>query len=193
MKTSLLLIDIQKEYFPGGKNELVKPLEAANQAHELLQCFREHGQHHVHIQHVATKPGATTFLPGTPGCDIHDSVAHFEGEPLVIKHFPNAFRETNLLQLLKDQGTERVLITGMMTHMCVDATARAAADLGFQVIVAEDACATKDLKYGGTTIPADQVHKEFLAALKASYGEVITSEQVIVRLAADHEKAKGGK
>ncbi len=193
MKTSLLLIDIQKEYFPGGKNELVRPLEAANKAHELLQCFREHNQHHVHIQHVATKPGATTFLPGTAGCDIHDSVAHFEGEPLVVKHHPNAFRDTNLLQLLREEGTERVLITGMMTHMCVDATARAAADFGFQVLVAEDACATKDLKYGDTTIPAEHVHKAFLAALKSSYGEVMTSEQVIVRLAADNEKLKSGK
>jgi nicotinamidase-related amidase len=192
MKTSLLLIDIQNEYFPGGKNPLVEPLEAANKAHELLQCFREHHQHHVHIQHVATKPGATTFVRGDRGCDIHDSVAHFEGEPLVVKHHPNSFRETNLLEMLREQGTERVVITGMMSHMCVDATARAAGDLGFQVLVAEDACATKDLKYGDTTIPAEHVHKAFMAALK-SYGEVMTSEQVIVRLAADNEKLRSGK
>lgn len=191
MKTSLLLIDIQKEYFPGGKSELVRPLEAAQKAHELLQCFREHHQHHVHVQHVATKPGATTFVRGTAGCDIHDAVAHFEGEPLVVKHHPNSFRETNLMELLREQGTERVVITGMMTHMCVDATARAAGDLGFQVLIAEDACATKDLTYGDTKIPADHVHKAFLAALK-SYGEVLTVEQIIVRLAAEHEKAASG-
>ena len=65
-----------------------------------------------------------------------------------------------------------MVITGMMTHMCVDATARAAADLGFKVIVVEDACATRDLNYGETTIPAEHVHKAFLAALK-SYGEVM--------------------
>lgn len=192
MKTSLLLIDIQNEYFPGGKNPLVRPFEAANMAHELLQCFREHHQHHVHIQHVSTKPGATTFMRGDRGCDIHDSVAHFEGEPLVVKHYPNSFRETSLLEILREQGTERVVITGMMSHMCVDATARAAGDLGFQVVVAEDACATKDLQYGDTTIPAELVHKAFMEALK-SYGEVMTSEQVIVRLAADIEKLKNAK
>jgi nicotinamidase-related amidase len=132
---------------------------------------------------VSTRQGATFLLPGDRGADIHDSVAHFEGEPLVVKHHPNAFRETQLLEFLRRQEIERVVVTGMMTHMCVDATARAAADLGFQVIVVEDACATRDLKYGEATIPAEHVHKAFLAALK-SYGEVLSSEQVIVRLAA---------
>ena len=187
MKTALLMIDIQKDYFPGGKMELVKPLEAAENANMLLQCFRDHKQKTVHIQHVSLKSDATFFIPGDSGTDIHDAVPHFEGEPLVVKHHPNSFRETNLLEMLTGWGTERVIITGMMTHMCVDATARAAADFGFQVIVAEDACATRDLKYGDTTIPADHVHKAFLAALK-SYGQVMTSEQVIVHLAAEQAK-----
>jgi nicotinamidase-related amidase len=188
MKTALLLIDIQNDYFPGGKMELVEPLAAAKQAHELLQCFRDHEQKTVHIQHVSLKPDASFFISGDRGTDIHDAVAHFEGEPLVQKHYPNSFRETNLLDLLKGWAVERVVITGMMTHMCVDATARAAADFGFQVIVAEDACATRDLKYGETTIPAGQVHKAFLAALK-SYGQVMPAEQILAYLAAEREKA----
>src|SRR5512138_2853152 len=192
MKTSLLLIDIQNDYFPGGKMELVKPLEAAKKAYELLQCFREHNQHHVHIQHVSTRPGATFFLPDGDGVNIHDSVAHFEGEPLIIKHYPNSFRETNLLELIKEQGTERVVITGMMTHMCVDATARAAGDLGFQVIVVEDACASRDLQFSDTTIPAEHVHKAFLAALQ-SYGQVMTAEQVIVHLAGEYERSDASR
>ena len=184
MKTALLIIDIQNDYFPGGKFPLENPLEAANRAYELLQCFREHGGYHVHIQHISKKSDATFFIPGDRGTDIHDSVAHFEGEPIVYKHFPNSFRETNLLELLKDWGIERVIITGMMTHMCVDATARAAADLGFQVWIAEDACATRDLKYGETVIPAEHVHKAFMAALK-SYGQVMPTEQIIAKLAME--------
>jgi nicotinamidase-related amidase len=191
MKTALLLIDIQNDYFPGGKMELVNPLAAAKKVYSLLQCFREHGPqgaaHHIHIQHVSLKPDAAFFISGDRGTDIHDSVAHFEGEPLVQKHYPNSFRGTNLLELLKGWGVERVIITGMMTHMCVDATTRAAADFGFQVIVAEDACATRDLKYGETLIPAEHVHKAFLAALK-SYGQVMTSEQVITLLAGEQDK-----
>ena len=184
MKTALLVIDIQKDYFPGGKYPLVEPLAAAKNAYMLLQCFREHGGHHVHIQHISLKPDATFFIKGDSGSDIHDSAAHFEGEPIVYKHYPNSFRETNLMELLKEWGIERVVITGMMTHMCVDATSRAAADFGFKVIIAEDACATRDLKYGDTIIPADHVHKAFLAALK-SYGDVMKSDEVIALLSGE--------
>jgi nicotinamidase-related amidase len=187
MKTALLVIDIQKDYFEGGKFPLVNPLAAAKKAYELLQCFREHNGYHIHIQHISIKPDAAFFVKGDSGSDIHDSVAHFEGEPIAYKHYPNSFRETNLLEMLKEWGIERVVITGMMTHMCVDATARAAADFGFQVIVAEDACATRDLQYGDTTIPAELVHKSFLAALK-SYGRVMKSEEIIALLASEMVK-----
>jgi nicotinamidase-related amidase len=182
MKTALLVIDIQKDYFPGGKFPLVDPLPAAKKAYMLLQCFREHGGHHVHIQHIALNPNAPFFVRGTTGSDIHDSAAHFVGEPIVYKHYPNSFRETGLLEILQGWKIERLIITGMMTHMCVDATARAAADLGFQIIVVEDACATCDLTYGDTVIPADHVHKAFLASLK-SYGQVIKADEVIALLA----------
>jgi nicotinamidase-related amidase len=184
MKTALLIIDIQKDYFPGGKYPLVKPLEAAQKAYMILQCFREKGGHHVHIQHISIEPDATFFISGDRGTDIHDSVAHFEGEPIVYKHEPNAFLNTDLLDLLNSWEIERVVITGMMTHMCVDATARAASDLGFQVIIAEDACATRDLTYGDTTVSAEHVHKAFLAALK-SYGRVMKSDEIIALLAAE--------
>jgi nicotinamidase-related amidase len=184
MKTALILIDIQNDYFPGGKMELEGPLLAAKQAHELLQCFRDHSLPTVHIQHVSLKSDATFFLPGDRGTDIHDITAHYEGEPLVQKHYPNAFRETNLEGLLREWGIERVIVCGMMTHMCVDATARAAADLGFQLIVAEDACATRTLTYGETTIPAGHVHKAFLAALK-SYGKVLPVEGILAHLAME--------
>jgi len=187
MKTALLVIDIQKDYFPGGKYPLVNPLEAAQKAYIILQCFRESGHHHVHIQHVSLEPDATFFISGDRGTDIHDSATHFEGEPIVYKHEPNSFLNTNLLELLKSWEIERVVITGMMTHMCVDATARAASDLGFQVIIAEDACATRDLKYGDTTIPAELVHKSFLAALK-SYGKVMRSDEIIALLAGEMVK-----
>ncbi len=190
MKTALLLIDFQKDYFPGGKYPLVNAPEAAQKAYMLLQCFREHRAHggrHVHIQHISKKPDAAYFIPGDRGTDIHDSVAHFEGEPIVYKHEKNAFLNTDLLELLKTWEIERVVITGMATHMCVDATARAAYDLGFQLIVAEDACATRDLKFGDTVIPADLVQKAFLAALKA-YGKVMRSEEILALLAAERVK-----
>jgi len=187
MNTALLIIDIQKDYFEGGKYPLVNPLDAAKNAYMLLQCFREHNGQHVHIQHISLEPNAAFFVKGDSGSDIHDAVAHFEGEPIVYKHEPNSFLNTTLLDMLKEWEIQRVVITGMMTHMCVDATTRAASDLGFQVIVAEDACATRDLKYGDTIIPAEHVHKAFLAALR-SYGKVMKSDEIIALLAAEMVK-----
>ena len=181
MKTALILIDIQNDYFPGGKGELEGPLEAATQARKLLDFFRQQKWPTVHIQHVATRPGATTFLPETEGVKIHASIAPLAGETVIVKHFPNSFRETNLLEHLKRLDIERLVICGMMTHMCVDATVRAAADFGYPVIVAADACTTRALTYGETKVPAGQVHAAFLAALK-SYGQVLMTEETLEQL-----------
>jgi nicotinamidase-related amidase len=181
MKTALILVDIQNDYFPGGKGELESPLEASAQARKLLDFFRQQKQPTVHIQHVATRPGATTFLPGTEGVKFHASIAPRSGETIIQKHFPNSFRETSLLEHMKGLGVERLVICGMMTHMCVDATVRAAVDYGYPVLLAADACATRALTYGETQIPAGQVHKAFLAALK-SYGQVLTTDEVLAQI-----------
>ena len=181
MKTVLILIDIQNDYFPGGKGELENPIAAAAQARKLLDFFRARNWPTVHIQHVATRPGAVTFLPGTEGVKIHDSVAPLPGETVIVKHFPNSFRETNLLEHLKGLGAERLALCGMMTHMCVDAGMRAAADLGYTVLLAADACTTRALTYGEVTVPAEHVHTAFLAALK-SYGQVLKTEEILGQL-----------
>jgi nicotinamidase-related amidase len=178
MKTALILIDIQNDYFPGGKGELVQPLEAAGQARRLLDFFRQQGWPTVHIQHVAIRPGAVTFLPDTKGVKIHESIAPLPGETVIIKHYPNSFRETNLLEHLQSLGIERLVICGMMTHMCVEACTRAAVDLGYPVLLAADACATRTLTYGDVTVPAEHVHAAALAALK-SYAQVLSTDEVL--------------
>jgi nicotinamidase-related amidase len=178
MKTALILIDIQNDYFPGGKMELEAPLAAARQARRLLDLFRQHGWPTVHIQHIATRPDATFFLPDTEGVKIHETIRPLPGEPVILKHFPNSFRETALLEHLRESGVESLVICGMMTHMCVDATTRAAADFGYLVRLAADACATRALAYGETQVPAQHVHAAFLAALK-SYGKVMRTEQIL--------------
>ncbi len=125
MTTALLIIDIQNDYFPGGAMEVVGASAAANQAAKLLAAFRQKARPVIHIQHIATRPGATFFLPGTVGAEIHDSVRPNPGEPIFHKHFPNSFRETPLLKHLRDAKVSRLVIAGMMTHMCIDTTTRA--------------------------------------------------------------------
>jgi nicotinamidase-related amidase len=178
-KTALLLVDIQNDYFPGGKNELHGSLEAGQQAGRLLEHFRRTGQTIIHIQHLSIRPGAKVFLPNTSGAQIHASVQPMGRETIVQKHFPNSIRETGLREHLYNNQVSRLLIAGMMTHMCVDATVRAACDYGFDCIVAADACATKDLSFQGQAIPAAQVHAAFLAALQGSYAKVLTVDEAI--------------
>ena len=181
MKTALILIDIQNEYFPGGNRALENPREAAAQASKLLDFFRQQKWPTVHIQHVATRSDATAFRPGSDGVKIHASIEALPGETLLVKHFPNSFRETGLLEHLQALQIERLVICGMMTHMCVDATTRAAGDFGYPVLLAADACATRALTYGSTHVPAAHVHAAFLAALE-SYAQVLNTDQILAML-----------
>lgn len=179
MTTALLIVDIQNDYFPAGKNPLEGSPEASLKAQALLEHFRQAGLPIIHIQHISTRPGASFFLPGTPGVEIHANVHPLPGETVIQKHFPNSFRETPLLEHLRGQDVRRLVICGMMTHMCVDATTRAAVDHGFECLLAEDACATKTLAHAGETIPAHHVHLSFLAALKGTYAQVMPTAQVL--------------
>ena len=123
----------------------------------------------VHVQHISTRPGATFFLPGTDGVTIHPSVAPRGQEMVIQKNFPNSFRDTRLLAHLREIGIRELPIAGMMTHMCIDATTRAAADVGFACSLAHDACATRSLGFGTTQVPADHVRASFIAALSGTY------------------------
>ena len=95
------------------------------------------------------------------------------------KAWPNAFRETSLEGDLRARGVDELVVCGMMTAMCVDATVRAGADLGFATTVAHDACATCDLEFGGESVPAPQVHAAFLAALGDGYAKVVPTDDLV--------------
>ena len=128
MTTTLLIIDLKNDYFPGGKNPLERSAKAAEQARRLLEAFRQSSHPVVHVEHLSTRPGATFFVPGTHGAEIYPLVQPLAGEVIIQKHYPNSFRETPLLEILHDLNTHRLVVTGMMTHMCLDAGVRAAVD-----------------------------------------------------------------
>jgi nicotinamidase-related amidase len=182
MKTALLLVDIQNDYFPGGKMVSEGSVAASAHARELLTYFREHNMPVVHIQHVSVRPGATFMLPGTDGVKIHESVSPVEGETVFEKNYPNSFCNTPLKEHLKNEQIDRLVICGMMTHMCIDSTVRCAFDQGFQVVVAHDACATRALTFGETVIPAPQVHQAFLAALGTVFAKVADTQTILSEL-----------
>ena len=162
--------------------ELVDAEPAVARAAFLLQAFRQRSLPVFHVQHIAKRPGATFFLPGTVGAEIHAAVRPSAGEVVVTKHFPNSFRETTLLDALRSVDASTLVVAGMMTHMCVDTTVRAAAVLGYGCSLAHDACATKDLEFGGQRVEAKHVQLAYLAALEGSFASVRSAQALCADL-----------
>lgn len=179
MNPALVLVDIQQDYFPAGRMEVVGAVEASRAAKKLLGHFREKNLPIVHVQHISTRAGSTFFLPNTQGINIHESVSPLPNETVIKKHFPNSFRDTDLQEYLGSQGIKELVICGMMSHMCIDATVRAAFDRGYTCIVIHDACATRNLVFNGIDLPAMHVHGAYMAALGAVYAKVLSSEEII--------------
>lgn len=179
MKEALLLIDLQKDYFPGGKMELFGMEEAVKKAGELLKAFRTAGKPVFFIKHLSTRPDATFFIPGTQGTDIHSSVSPLSEETIIEKHFPNSFLQTELINVLQESNITDLVICGAMSHMCIDTTVRAAKELGFKCILIADACATRNLKFGSDILPAQTVHSVFMAALDGMFATVMTADRYL--------------
>ena len=180
MSTALIVVDIQNDYFQNGRMELVNPDKAAANAAKVIDWFRQNNKDNIfHVQHIAADPSLGFFLPDTEGAEIHETVQPLENENLIVKNFPNSFLKTDLESKLKENGVTKVIVVGMMTHMCIDATVRAAVDLGYETTLIEDACATRDLAYEGKEVPAEQVHYAFVSALESMYCEVSSTEDFL--------------
>ncbi len=176
-KRALLLIDIQQDYFPSGAFPLSGMDAASKKAAALLTWARNQRMSVVHVRHEDLDPETTFLKAGSDGCTIHSRVAPTDGEAVITKNFPNAFRESSLSETLA--GIDEVIISGAMSNMCVDATSRAAFDLGFEVTVIHDACAACELEFNGQSISDTQVHAAFMASLSAAYGAVMSSDELL--------------
>lgn len=159
--------------------EVVGAVEASQTAQKLLDYFREHNLPVVHIQHISMRPGATFFLPDTEGIEFHQTVTPLPEETVIKKHFPNSFRDTELERHLQFQRVQKLIICGMMTHMCIDTTTRAAFDKGYDCIVVHDACATRNLSFNGIEIAAMYVHSAYMAAIGSVFAKVLNAEETI--------------
>ncbi|PZD72170.1 Streptothricin hydrolase [Acaryochloris thomasi RCC1774] len=179
MKRGLIVIDVQNDYFKGGSMELVAMDKAASNCKRLLNAFRTEQAPLFYIQHISTQDHPTFFAPNTPGCRIHNSIQPQEREVVLIKHYPNSFRETDLNAHLQKAGVEEVVVCGAMSQMCVDSTTRAAFDLGYKCHVISDACATKDLEFDGQLVKASEVQAAFMAALRAPFAQISSTDQFL--------------
>lgn len=181
--TALVVIDVQEFYFPGGRVPLVEPGPAAERAGTVLASFRARGLAVVHVQHLGKDMAGPDPACPDPQYRIRPEVMPAPGEKVIGKRHASSFRDTDLQAWLRGKGITKLVLCGMQTHMCLEAAARAAADLGFEVTVIADACATRDLEYGGIKVPAAQVHAATLAALSGTYARVVTADEL---LSGDH-------
>jgi nicotinamidase-related amidase len=178
MKIALVLVDIQNDYFSGGKNPLNNPEKAAENAKIALELFRNRNLPIIHIQHISLQEGATFFLPDTDGKEIYNSVKPKNNEMVLIKHKPDSFFQTGLHENLKKMGVEKIVVCGMMTHMCIDTTVRSAKNYLYEVLLLSDACTTKDLLWENEKIMAENIHKTFMASLQGTFAKIIKTNEL---------------
>ncbi|CAH0339304.1 cysteine hydrolase family protein [Rhizobium sp. CECT 9324] len=178
-KKALIVVDIQNDYFPGGKWTLFGVEAAARNAARLIAEARSAGDLVVHIRHEFPTADAPFFQPGSQGAALHPSVINLDTEHVVLKHHINSYRDTDLKQHLDANGIDAVVVCGNMSHMCVDAITRASADFGYPVTVVHDACASRDLEFNGVTVPAHLAHAAFMAALGFAYARMQSTDEYL--------------
>lgn len=178
---ALIVVDIQNEYFPKGKLPLVGIEAAAANAALVIESARQKGHTIIHIRHEKPSADASVFTPNSDGAAINEMVRPADGESVIVKHYPNSFRDTPLKEILDSAGIKEVTVIGAMSHMCIDATVRAAFDYGYQVTTVKDACATMDLAFEGTTVPAAHVHATIMAAFEFMAIDLVDTQTWLAR------------
>ncbi|WP_339500262.1 isochorismatase family protein [Pseudomonas silesiensis] len=177
--TALIVVDIQNDYFSGGKWELDAVDAAANNAARVIASARVRGDTVIHIRHETLAADAPFFVPGSVGAQLHEKVRNQSDELVIIKHFMNPYRETQLREVLEKQGIKKVVVVGNMSHMCIDAVTRSSDDFGYATTVIHDACATHDLEFNELKVPSALVHAAFMAALQFGYAKVQSADEYL--------------
>ncbi|MGO0999478.1 cysteine hydrolase family protein [Lysobacter sp. CA196] len=181
-KTALLVIDFQNEYFPGGRMPIADADSALRQTRRLLDLADRNRIRVIHVQHVLPA-GAPLFADGGNTVKFHEAMQPRKGELVVKKDTVSVFAGAStatIEQALKDADIDTLVITGLQTHACVAGAARDAAARGYKVIVSSDATATRDLDLrNGSTIGNAQLHASALAEIEDTFGDVLSTDQIL--------------
>jgi nicotinamidase-related amidase len=171
MATALVLIDLQNSMLSDPEDQPYHPDETLAAAKSVLEKARESGAPVVHVQHRHRR--MESMQPGHPGFEIDDRVAPVDGETVIVKQCSDAFDGTPLAETLRGFGVDRIVIAGMQTELCVDASCRAALGHGFEVTLVADGHTTWDR----SGIPAESVialTNSSLADLAHNKHEIVT-------------------
>jgi nicotinamidase-related amidase len=182
MKEALIIVDVQNDYFPGGRFPTDSPVETAQAIAQLMEKFRKENKEIVHVVHHATeeqRKKLNFFEPGTSGVEIHESVKPLANEKIFIKHEMSSFVGTDLKEYLESKGIDTIIVVGMMIHNCVNATVYSGTHRGFKCIVVDEAVNTFDQPYDGRIIKAKQIKEGFLAGIEFVYAKVKKVDDIL--------------
>ena len=183
-KMAIVTIDIQLDYFPGGRFPLFKARSALRNSTRVLAAGRSLGLPIYHVKHEGLNPKGSFLVAGSPGVELHPDlgIPTGGGEKVIVKHEPDSFQGTELEEALRSAGVERVVWMGMMSWMCVDTTVRSAFARGFEGILVEDACAAGPLRHGLLPVFPWTSHRAFMAALGARFARLVRARDAEVFL-----------
>lgn len=177
--TALIVIDFQLEYFEGGRLPIPDGRAAMTKAQQLVAFAGTHHMPVFHVQHVG-QTGGPLFAKDGERVAFHPDILPAPHHHVVQKTTTSSFASTDLHAQLRERKIRTLIICGLMTHMCVSTTSRDAKPLGYQVLVAADACATRDIDaWDGGTISHMDLHRAALTELSDSFAEVLTTERIL--------------
>jgi nicotinamidase-related amidase len=168
-------IDASYHAADGPRNNLA----AEGNIGRLLAAWRREKRPIIHIRHDSTFP-ASAYRPGQDGNNFKDEVTPAAGEAVIPKNTNSAFIGTKLEQHLREHSLETLVITGVSTNNCVEATVRMAGNLGFRTYLVADACFTfGHCDFHGRPRTAEEVHSMSLANLHEEYCTVVDTAAVL--------------
>lgn len=177
-KSALVVIDFQNEYF-SGKMPIPDGAAALAKTRELITFADSQKIPVYHVQHVAPA-GSPVFAIDGQTVKFHPDMQPRPQDVVLQKSTVSVFASTDLDQQLKKAGIQTLIISGLMTHACVAGAARDAAPLGYNVIVASDASATRAItRANGVSIDKDSLHKAALAEVEDTFGDVLSTAQIV--------------
>ncbi|KAL9543160.1 hypothetical protein PS6_009429 [Mucor atramentarius] len=166
MKEALIIVDVQNDYFPGGKLPTWRPVETANEIKKIMEKFRQDGKEVIHVAHHMSPEHEKVMdflIKGTRGAEIHEIVKPLDTEKIIYKNYADSFVATDLKEYLLSKGIETVIVV----------------DEGFKTIVVAEAVNTFDQEIFGEVIPAETIWKSFLAGIKFAYAQVNKVDDIL--------------
>ena len=179
MKRALLVIDVQNEYFAGGAMPVSHPPDSLRAITEAMDGAAENGVPIVVIQHGTENPEAKAFVKGSRGWRLKGEVDVRRRTVVIEKTMPGSFTGTNLEAWMKENSVDTLAITGYMTQLCCDTTARQAVHLGYKVEFLSDATGTLDISNSAGAVKAEELHRAILVSQQARFSKVVTTEEWI--------------